>query len=127
MICSLTLRALSAIFLCVLLHAGILAQMVQAKDSGPLPAGDECCSHEEIHPAHDENGSRGCPEDSNCPIEGDHCHHAGVCGVHGVIFFFPAGKSIVPVSPEARDFTFEILEDHPEDGPVRKLDKPPLI
>jgi hypothetical protein len=101
--------------------------MVQAENNGLPPACDESCSYEQSRSENCEDASPGCPEDTNCPVEGDHCHHAGVCGMHGVSFFFPAEKSTLPVAPEARDLAFEILDDRPEDGPVMKLDKPPLI
>jgi hypothetical protein len=123
----LTLRLAVAIFLSLLLHLGVFVRMVRADDFEPVHSGDECCQHEHSSPACGEAPSRGCPEDTDCPVEGDHCHHHGVCAVHGIMLLFPSEKAITLLCPEGRDFVFEILDDRPEDGPVMKLDKPPLI
>jgi hypothetical protein len=125
----LTLRLGTAIFLSLLLHLGVFARMVRAEDHGhdAVSAVEECCRHGHASPACGEDHSHGCPEDTDCPVDGDHCHHHGACAVHGIFLLSPSEKSITLLSPEGRDLAFEILDDRPEDGPVMKLDKPPLI
>ncbi|MFM7182438.1 MAG: hypothetical protein ACKO2G_13365 [Verrucomicrobiales bacterium] len=119
----------TAIFLSLLLHLVGFARMVGAEVSGhdALPSADGCCQHEDASPACGEDHSHGCPEDTDCPVEGDHCHHHGTCAVHSILLLFPSEKSLTLLSPEGRDLAFEILDDRAEDGPVMELDKPPLI
>lgn len=103
--------------------------MARAEEiDGENKASSQCCTHEKVTtPCADGEDDHGCPEDSNCPIQGDHCHHHGICALHGLFLIHSPESCVVPASPDAREFAFEILDFRAGDGPVQKLDKPPLI
>lgn len=121
------MRFLTAIFLAILLHLGVFTQKVRASDDGGEHTTESCCVPDKGHDVSSGGPARGCPEDDACPVEGDHCHHHGMCLSHGLTLIFGNEAVVDLLSPEARDLRFDIADFWAEDGPVMKLDKPPLI
>lgn len=123
------MRCATSILLCLLLHLAALVGMARGEDTHGEPGVAAVCGDHgpSTAPCHDGGDKHGCPEDADCPIQGDHCHHQGTCAVHGILLLHTPETVGLPAGPDARELEFEIRDSRAADGPVRKLDKPPLI
>jgi hypothetical protein len=120
------MRTLFFTFLTIAIHAGLLARMA--------PEGEFCLRSivEDCHlagggaPDDGCDGDHACPDGDECPADGQHHHHHGTC-LHSVPLMF-AGEGSPELGPLlVVSLGCEARHSRVPDGPVRDLDKPPLI
>jgi hypothetical protein len=128
------MRSLWLILLTLLTQAGLLARLAPEGDCCPVSVLEHCHMEPHDHGAdgsHDRqqpcDDGRHCPGDEGCPPDGEHHHHHHGCLVHGMQWA-PGGESGCRLAPPrvvslAREWT----QLRVPEGPVRDLDKPPLI
>ena len=114
------------ILLTMAIQTGLFARLAPEGEFC-LQSGVEDCPRGASDHSHDPcDHTHPCPDDDECPLDGKHHHHHGSC-VHSLQLTFGGEGSCKLTPPFAVSLGREAQQRHAPDGPVRDLDKPPLI